>query len=1028
MNHTVESIVGDSAPHGSDTERLIAARVRQRLFDRPADSAHPAHPDHPAHPAQIGRFTVLEPIGRGGMGTVYAAYDDKLDRKVAIKVLLDQWAGLEARRRFQREAQAMARLSHPNVVTVHEVGHSEGEVFMAMEFVHGQSLDAWIRTEPGWAEVLEVFIQAGEGLVAAHQAGLVHRDLKPHNIMRGEDGTVKVLDFGLARAASDETLEMLEDYEVPEGSGSALDSFTRTGTVMGTPAYMSPEQLQGETADARSDQFGFCVALYEGLYGERPYKGTSMQALRASMNQRGVRPAPKGSRVPAAVRKVLLRGLHPDPARRWPSMQALLEPLRTQIAPRRWGVLALSVGIGLVGLGAGVGADRYAAWANRCAGASDHLEGTWDDARRQQVEAALLRTGLPYAIDVGHRVEQRLDEYAATWADAHTEACEATAIRHEQSEEHLGLRMSCLHQRRQHLRITVDELIEADPTVVAHAVQAVTSMPSLSRCADINALAAQIPSPDDPAVAQRVAALDEQLTRAEAKQKAGRYAEALARTQEVVAEATSLDYEPLMARAWLRAGILQRQTGAYDQAAATLQKAYDAALAQTLTAQAARAAVHLVLLLSTEQARYPEARRWVVHADALSRASRSTEIRTHYLRSQGALALAQGMYDEARTHLERALALQRSAEGSDPIERAATLDNLGDVALVQGRIDQARELLRRALAVRQAVLGPEHPEVAATVHDLGNTFLSRDEAEKAREHFERALAIKQEALGPDHPSVAQTLTSIGQAAKLQGQHEQAHALLLQSLAIKEKTLGPDHPDVASTLNSMGNTAVDQGKLDEAGAYFERALAIKERTLGPDHPDVGVGLNNLSTVVYPQGKLDEARQLLERTLAIFEKSLGPNHLKVGSTLGNLGTVTLSQGELDVALGYFHRALALRQKIQGPDHPHVADALTDIGKTRLAQGKPAEALPPLERALVVRARAQIHPVFVAQGRFYLARALWDAPRHQGRDRIRARRLARQAQQTLATMDPVPTGVIALSTVEDWLTEHPAGARAR
>ncbi|MEX1368782.1 MAG: serine/threonine-protein kinase, partial [Nannocystaceae bacterium] len=579
---------GSRAPRVDDhIQRVIQAKVQQRLFERKADSA------------SIGRFAVLELIGRGGMGRVYAAYDAQLDRKVAVKVLLDARASAEAQQRLQREAQAMARLSHPNVVAVHEVGQSDGEVFVAMEFIRGQNLNEWIGTGPQWRQVLEVFIQAGQGLAAAHGAGLVHRDLKPHNIMRGDDGVVKVLDFGLARAAEGDPSQTREADELSSSSSMLESRLSHTGTLMGTPAYMAPEQLRGAGADALSDQFSFCVALYEALYGERPYDRRSTQARRAAQDSTPpraelersgeVRPPATGSKVPAAVRKILLRGLSPAPGDRWPGMEELLEHLRAQLAPRRRSVLGPSLAVGLVGLGVGVGANQYVSWSERCTGAASQLEGIWDEPRKTRVRAALLETELSYARETWPRVQQRLDEYAAAWVTAHTEACEATSIRHEQSEGQLDLRMRCLQDHRQHLRATVDELARGQTSVVEHAVEAVTSLPALSRCADLDALVAERPPPEDPAVARRVSALDEQLVEAEAKEVAGEYAEALALTDTVVAEATALGYEPLLVRAWLQQGSLRKVTADYEGAVATLDQAYSAALAQRMTAEAASA-------------------------------------------------------------------------------------------------------------------------------------------------------------------------------------------------------------------------------------------------------------------------------------------------------------------------------------------------------------------------------------------------------------------------------------------------------
>ncbi|MBL4686819.1 MAG: serine/threonine protein kinase, partial [Nannocystaceae bacterium] len=234
---------------------------------------------------RLGRFRVLERLGKGGMGVVYSAYDPQLDRKIAVKLLRpdvqDGMGSEAATARLLREAQAMAKISDPNVIVVHEVGVLKGRVFLAMEFVDGGTLGSWMAKRPSWREVLEVFLKAGSGLVAAHRGGLVHRDFKPENVLMGTDGRVRVVDFGLARSLFDEEVE--EHNTRPIGEEPELDSFntplTRTGAIMGTPAYMSPEQHLGRPATARADQFSFCVAMWEALFGSRPFRGTSLAEL-----------------------------------------------------------------------------------------------------------------------------------------------------------------------------------------------------------------------------------------------------------------------------------------------------------------------------------------------------------------------------------------------------------------------------------------------------------------------------------------------------------------------------------------------------------------------------------------------------------------------------------------------------------------------------------------------------------------------------------------------------------------------------
>ena len=273
---------------------------------------------------RVGRYLVLSALGAGGMGVVFSAYDPKLDRKVAIKLLR---AGLtyntkDARTRLRREAQAIAQLSHPNVVAVYDVGETDGgDLYIAMEFVEGDTLTAWLKKYPrSWREIVDVFLQAARGVIAAHSVGLLHRDLKPDNVLVGGDGRVRVTDFGLARSV------LVPDEHKPRSSMTALDvDLTATGTVLGTPRYMAPEQLTGPDIDARADQFSFCVALYEALYGTHPLVGATSVAM-LEQGEKAL-PAPEGTKVPAAIGRAVARGLDRDRAKRFPTMAALVSEL-----------------------------------------------------------------------------------------------------------------------------------------------------------------------------------------------------------------------------------------------------------------------------------------------------------------------------------------------------------------------------------------------------------------------------------------------------------------------------------------------------------------------------------------------------------------------------------------------------------------------------------------------------------------------------------------------------------------------------
>jgi len=326
-------------------------------------------------PTRVGRYALLRRLGAGGMGVVYSAYDEELDRKVALKLVAADRLGAATVARVRREAQALARLSHPNVVHVYEVGEAEGHAFVAMEFVAGQTLRAYQEgPDRSVEEILGAYAQAGRGLAAAHAAGLIHRDFKPENALVGDDGRVRVVDFGLARffghsggeAASARPEAGLEGQALAghealaehDDMSNGSCRLTASGALVGTPAYMSPEQLRGGEAEARSDLFSFCAALYEAIYGSRPFAGADVAALRGAI-EGGMIAAPVHERhLPAPLQDALMRGLAADPADRWPDMEALLGALGRS-KPERRGLAIVVLVLVLVLVAAGL----LVAWA-----------------------------------------------------------------------------------------------------------------------------------------------------------------------------------------------------------------------------------------------------------------------------------------------------------------------------------------------------------------------------------------------------------------------------------------------------------------------------------------------------------------------------------------------------------------------------------------------------------------------------------------------------------------------------------------
>jgi serine/threonine protein kinase len=290
-----------------------------------------------APPKQLGRYELIRQLGAGAMGVVMEAHDSELDRKVALK-LLRKGRSDDAKARLLREARAMAKLPSDHVVTVHDVGTIDGQDYVAMELVAGGTLAGWLRdASPSHTAIVAAFVQAGRGLAAAHAEGIVHRDFKPHNVLRHTSGAIKVTDFGLARPAT--------RIDKPVPAGTADPMVTATGSLLGTPAYMAPEQWDGGEVGPAADQFAFCVSLWEALTGARPFSGNTLDELRDS-TLRGPRTL-DASKLPRRLRPIVLRGLSIAPADRWPSMTALLAALE----PRRprWIVPVLAAAALLVG-------------------------------------------------------------------------------------------------------------------------------------------------------------------------------------------------------------------------------------------------------------------------------------------------------------------------------------------------------------------------------------------------------------------------------------------------------------------------------------------------------------------------------------------------------------------------------------------------------------------------------------------------------------------------------------------------------
>ncbi|ATB31745.1 serine/threonine-protein kinase [Melittangium boletus] len=952
---------GDSGIPSMDVDgpTVVRAPSASLLGNAQPAAAHTAAPRPRVVPGQnlAGRYTVLHALGRGAMGEVVSAYDSRLDRRVALKLLrseADTGHSMEdLATRMVREAQAMARLSHPNVVAVYDVGTLEdGDIFIAMEMVEGQTLRKWTEQTPrSWRDILRVYVAAGHGLAAAHEAGLVHRDFKPENVLVGRDGRARVMDFGLARAESSPALELPDELTLPMG---ALDSpLTMKGTLLGTPRYMAPELLRAGAADARSDVFAFCVALHEALYREHPFAGATQAESIQNQREGRVRPPPAGADVPAWVERSLLRGLQADPTLRPASMRELVNALekdpetRRRMRKRGWLLAALVGSLVALAISGPASAPRKEA---ACTNLERRLLGTWDANMRARMERAFLDTHLPYARDTFTQVAAQLDAYASTWVRLSTESCRASQDPEPAAQELVVRGAYCLERRRGQLR-TLTELYARGPTPdrLAKAVQAVQSLSPLEDCADAKALTSTVPPPGDPTVRVQVEALQTRMDQLEALRLAGGYADALASGQEWLRQVEKVDYPPLKAQALHQVALLRESAGDYAGAEDLVRQAIPLAARSKDLRLVAKAWTLLVRQVGWRQARYPEAAGMMLALESAVECADDDATRAEALNTEAITYQNMGWYEDALRLHTRALELRQKVLGPEHALVAASINNLGTVLSAMGKFEEARVWFERALQLRRKTQGPSHPQVALSYSNLGATLLEQGRYDEARDMHEHALAIRKKALGENHPDVASSLNNLGLALGALGRHEEALSLQGQALAVRLKTLGKDHPDVANSHISLGVALRDVGRHAEARTRFESALAIMEKALGKEHPDLADPLDELGKLLREMGRPDEARAQYLHALALQEKALGAEHPLVAISLHGLGNSLRDLGRPDEARAAYARALAVREKALGPEHPLVAKSLEELARVLVGMKRWKEAIPPLEKAL-------------------------------------------------------------------------------
>jgi predicted Ser/Thr protein kinase len=914
----------------------------------------------PAAGERLGRYVLLGIVGSGGMSDVHLAYDPELDRKVALKLMRVR----VGRQRLQREAQALAKLSHPNVVPVHDVGVVAGRAFVAMEYVEGQTLRDWLKEPHPWREALQVLMDAGSGLAAAHARGVIHRDFKPTNVLIGADGRVRVLDFGLARlgmgsgeptpSTAADTTEGVSAVTVdaagtatPGSSDSADTSLTPVGQILGTPAYMSPEQWRGGETDQRADVFAFGITAYEALFKGRPFErdesATTKDAVFDGRDLSSPKPPPRDTEVPRHIQRAVLKALAFEPSDRWQSIDEMLAELRRD--PYRWvrRAIASAVAVGALGLAAGgsaafVAARTPAVDRTMCTGGRARVEAVWGPPKRDAVREAFAKTGLPYAGDAAASVTRMLDAYAARIATESDEACAATRLQGSQSEEVMDLRIACYGGRLREVGAFVDILAHADPETVQQATKGATALSTLDDCSDVAALRATAPRPRDPATIARIDTLEQRLAVAKATRDLGKSAEAAKMAEELLPDAKDVRFVPLVARVDLSRGRAYGDLHLTGKAIPALREAFAAALEsneeRVLKDSAMSLALQYILLRDQDSFDW-----WAAAAQAsIQRGGPDAD------------ADAQRVLDFTRC---RAFYI-----GGRPLARLACLEEY------RARVEPLRPLDSTELSM----LGVAAVDAGAFAHAVD--YASRAADESLRQN------------GPHHPRSLLLRMHRCRAAISYGDSAAAIADCRGTLETLQGFTAKDAPYlVRSAEILLARALIDGNKLDEGRAILERLAAPEEAS-------------SVFAASGDEQDLEDARAELD----------------------------LKTGHVARALRHFRSALAVALKVAPSGSsvdPDVVLTKLALGKALLAHRDFREARAVLDDALAASARAEIAPTVRTELGFADARALWEVDRPSRR---RAWALAKQARDAFDQQAPKTSVYDEMRAgMNEWLAHH-------
>jgi serine/threonine protein kinase/tetratricopeptide (TPR) repeat protein len=767
----------------------------------------------------LGSFKLVRELGAGGMGVVWEAIDSSLGRRVALKLVRgDRTRSREAVLLLRREAQTMAKLQHPNIAVVYDVDEVDGQLFVAMELLAEGSLRRWLEAGPrSWREIVAAFVAAGRGLAAAHRAGVIHRDFKPDNVLRGTSGEIKVSDFGIAEV------------------GIELE---REQPIAGTPAYMAPEQILGRPLDDRADQFSFCVSLWEALTGQRPFQPASgavstMPLLLAQITDgRFSEPDADRPSAPGRVLRLVRRGLAADRTERYATIEKLVDALeRTTHRRRAWiaAAGASAAAIATVIAMAMLRSDPEPVAAPPCRGFEDQLARTWGASNRRDVRDALATAKVQQASELADRVVAGLDDYARRWVSRAEAACEATEVNKAQTVEVRELRMRCLDSRLVSLRSVVDALAPPiDPATAVVAINPVIGLPALEVCDDVETLQKLPTLPSDPKQRLEIAEIDKQLAKLVTSMQLGHMRESLPLARDIKRAADRVGYSPRQARTGVLLGQLESRLGVGDP-----DKSLDEAL-------------------------------------LLADAGRDDDVRFQALIQRMQREVRAAHYADAEKTARAARAVMARVQNA-PLREVDLLHVEATMAWNRGDRDRALTLRREALTWATRIHPPNETEIAKMNLNLAGTLIGMSRVDEGIAVLDKARPVLESRLGPDHPDLNLIIDMLGNAHYQQGDRAGALPLLERSLHRMEAMYGADNPRVLYPMRNVIMTLGELGKLDEAFALARHGLAIATAKLPPGHPELGEWYANVADVDRSAGRYAAALEGAGKAVELLHAS-------------------------------------------------------------------------------------------------------------------------------------------------------------